>query len=369
MEHQPPNPEDRDREVPELEKLYLGEIDMTGVVQQEDSLRDVIGDAIGKADGETRGEIPEWGARTMARALANRLDDPVSGGLHHFAVTGRANKEAIARELITLYNSTTDKEIRDWINRLDTYVINLPEPEALTAQQKPGELQPRDRSPSEGLVEGTPLEKVGAFFDIAFEQADARGEAITAEEARAVASVLSASLLDPNSEMARFADTGDANPVQLHEECQLLKRHQWRTADVGSWIERFEQHLATRTDLGRQTTALPTAEGQSDNPQIEQGVREHGDAFRAYLTLPGVDPHQPDVLKNFQGVHIGTFTSIDQLVNDLTDLPAAMTAIRAAAEGWGLADYVFVDQKKLFAMACESWDIVVHRGTFYVFMK
>src|SRR5690349_8882847 len=100
MEHQPTNP-DRDPDTPESERLWPGEIDLTGVVEQEDSLRDVIGDAFYEAE-QSGGEVPEWGARTLARALADRLDNPQIGALHHFAVTGKSDKEAIGLELARL---------------------------------------------------------------------------------------------------------------------------------------------------------------------------------------------------------------------------------------------------------------------------
>ncbi|SMD14464.1 hypothetical protein [Kibdelosporangium aridum] len=359
MEHQPHRSPDDDPRGPEAERLHPAEIDLTGAIQQDDALQDVIDDAIVEAVA-VNGEVPDWGARAIARALANRLDDPISGPLHHFAATSHADKEAIARELAGMHSSISpdDTETRDWINRLGTYVIKLPD------QEEPPQEQTR-----EVPIDGTPLEKVSAYFRIAFARADARGEALPAEDAQNLATALSALLLDPDSEMARFADTGDANPVRLHQECQLLKRHGWRTADVGAWIERFEQHLASRTDLGRQPTAPPTTEDPKNSPQVEQGIREAGDAFRAYLTLPSVDPGQTDLSKRYRDVYIGSFTSMDELVDVLADIPTAMTAIRAAAEGWGLADYVSLDRQKLHAMARETWDVVEFHGKFYVFMK
>src|SRR5690348_7028434 len=117
MEQLPPNPDDQDPVGPEIERMPRGEIDMTGIIRQDDALVNVIEDAIFEAEAEG-GEVPEWGARTLARALANERDDPMSGALHHFAVTGRANKEAIARELVELHYRTTDEEIHDWIDWL-----------------------------------------------------------------------------------------------------------------------------------------------------------------------------------------------------------------------------------------------------------
>ncbi|HEX3786125.1 MAG TPA: hypothetical protein VHX38_41285 [Pseudonocardiaceae bacterium] len=85
----------------------------------------------------------------------------------------------------------------------------------------------------------------------AFARADRRGQPITGADARAVATVL-AIFLDPDSEMARFADTGDANPVLLSQECQTARRLTEHLPGASEWIIRFEQYLAARSDLGRQ---------------------------------------------------------------------------------------------------------------------
>jgi hypothetical protein len=99
-------------------------------------------------------------------------------------------------------------------------------------------------------IDGAPLEQVSAYLRIAFTEADARGEAIGSDDAQAVATLL-APLLDVDSEMARFARTGDANPVVLHDECQLLTAADMKTPDLDIWVRRLEQHLASRTDIGR----------------------------------------------------------------------------------------------------------------------
>lgn len=95
--HPPHNPEDREPNTPHLDDLEPGEIDLTGAIQQDRDLRDVISGAIAETE-VSGGIVPEWGARTVARALANLRDDPLAGTLHHFAVTGRLDKEAVLNE-------------------------------------------------------------------------------------------------------------------------------------------------------------------------------------------------------------------------------------------------------------------------------
>ena len=156
MEHLPPRSPDEEPHGPDHDRLDPGEIDLTGTVRQDDALADVIGDAIGEAESGN-GEVPDRGARSLARALANERDDPLNGALHHFAATGRADPEAIAQELADLYETTDDDQIKDWINRLGTYVIRLPD--APTEQAAPPDEIHKDQEPelgtsAEGFFEG-----------------------------------------------------------------------------------------------------------------------------------------------------------------------------------------------------------------------
>jgi len=250
MEHLPPRSPDEEPHGPEDERLWPGEIDLTGVVRQDDALADVIGDAIGEAEAGN-GEVPEWGARTLARALANERDDPMSGALHHFAVTGQADPEAIARELADLYQTTTDDEIREWVNWLGTYVIRLSNASA----EAPG--------PHETSQPGD----------------------------------------DP------------------------------------------------------------------DTPQIEQGLREHGDAFRAYLQLPDIDRDRDDLLTTFQEFYVGNYTSMDALLDELTEVRDWERALDKFAGRWGIDGLVALDRDKVEHVARLTWDIVEIGGRFHVFTK
>lgn len=352
MEHLPPRSPDEEPHGHEGERLWPGEIDLTGATRQDDALADVIGDAIGEAESGG-GEVPDWGARTLARALANERDDPLSGSLHHFAVTGRADREAIARELADLYQATTDEEIRTWINWLGTHVIRLPDEPARQAAAGDQNIEPAD-APSIGKSP----EGFKATMQRAFAEADARGEAITGPDARSLAMLLSL-FLDAGSEMARFADTGDANPVLLSQECQTVRRLTELVPGVDEWVRRFEQHIASRVDLGRRQDPPERTGGTPSNPQVEQGVRDHGPAFEAFLTLSDVDPNQDDLVRVFNGCYIGVYDSMDALVHDLTDgVISEEELARWAAEGVTLEDLIRA-----------SWDVVEHDGKFYVFSQ
>jgi hypothetical protein len=120
MEKEPFNEDDRDRSIPERERLDPGEIDLTGAVRQDGALRDVIGDALVEMQS-SGGTLPDWGARVIARVLANRQETQASA-LHHFAVTGKAELSSIAPELESLRGSD-NRETADLASLLGDYLV------------------------------------------------------------------------------------------------------------------------------------------------------------------------------------------------------------------------------------------------------
>ncbi|HEU5156154.1 MAG TPA: hypothetical protein VFU43_04100 [Streptosporangiaceae bacterium] len=362
MEHEPHNPEDREPDNSHPEDLEAGEIDLTGAVQQDEVLRDVIRDALAEAEA-AGGELSEWGARAIARTFANTLGVP--GALHQFAATGRiGNRDHLLEELAAV-NIGASEERHEWTNALGTYITNLPD-NASSAEQPAG---PRDQQPAPDVpIGGTALEQVSAYLRYAFAEADTRDGVITREDAQAIATLLGG-LLPPGSEMDRFAETGDAHPALIHDECETLKQRNLQTPDIDTWIERLERHLASRIDLGRQTAPAAIDEVLPDNPQIEQGLRDHGDAFRAYLQLPDTDPRQADVLTRFHEFYVGAYDSIEALFDAMTDIRACKLEVDAVAERWGLDGFFVIDQERLAAVARAMWDIVEVNGRLYAFSK
>ncbi|TNC23702.1 hypothetical protein [Amycolatopsis alkalitolerans] len=321
---------------------------MTGVIRQDDALVDVIGDAIGeaKADG---GEVPEWGARTLARALANERDDPMSGALHHFAITGRADREAIAKELAELYQRTTDEEIREWINWLGMYVINLPDTAGTSGDAT---------TPDDTLDEDALNDMVERLRSTCAE-ADAQGAPISTDDAKVIAGLL-AHLLPPGSEMSRFAATGAANPVVIAEECEFIRERTLGAPDISTWALSLAHYLAANASLGRQAGQPALDAGDLPNDLlIRYGITRHGDAFRAYLSLPAIDPARTDLIKSFLDFYVGTYDSMDDLTTDLVG------GTHSEAELLELAR----DDISFEELVRAGWDIVELDGKFYVFTK
>lgn len=126
---------------PEQERLEPGEIDLTGAARQDNDLRDVIGDAIVEAQAHN-GEVPEWGARVIARYLANRQHTP-SSALDQFARSGRADKQVIGYELHQIWNDpNADPQGKEWTNWLGTYLINAPDdPEKIIGTDRPDHIK------------------------------------------------------------------------------------------------------------------------------------------------------------------------------------------------------------------------------------
>lgn len=109
---------------PREECLEPGEIDLTGATRQDANLADVIGDAIYEAQQRDE-EVPDWGARAIARYLANHQGSFASA-LHQFAATGDADLQRAASELAELWTDRTlPVRARDWINWLGTYLVRL----------------------------------------------------------------------------------------------------------------------------------------------------------------------------------------------------------------------------------------------------
>lgn len=352
MEHESEAPDDNERLGPDRENLPPGEINLTGATEQEEDLADVIGDAIHEAEA-SGGEIPAWGARTIARALANRTSG-TDAALHHYAVTGRIDPDKIYRELAEVYaDPTGSPQTRSWVNWLGTYLVTQtpdtgPDPDTT------------DEAIDEAPIGGSALDKVTHYLRNACREADEHGRPISDEDARAIATLLTP-LAGPSSAMAIFAETGEVDPAALATECRRLGDRTWRTPKVAEWMPRLEAWLSANRSGQLASEAA--------SPRVEQGLAEHGDAFRAYLLLPDVDAGAQDLLVTFADFYIGSYPHMDALLDDLTEVRDWEAAIVELAARHGIDDLVSLDRAKVGLVARETWDIVEVGGRLYVFTK
>lgn len=226
--------------------------------------------------------------------------------------------------------------------------------------------EPTPREP-DAPFGGSALEKVSHYLQEAFRAADTRGEAISGDDARAIAALL-APLLGSDAELARFADTGEGDHHQLLLECLTLTGRPTVTPEIrDSWIPRFEQYLARNPRGPGPEPASTDTEPLTGLPA--EGISEHGDAFRAYLALDDVDPGRDDLLQTFSEFYIGAFASMDELLDDLTEIKAWEHAIAELAGQWGIDDLVSLDHSKVEHVARLTWDIVELNGHYFVFAK
>jgi hypothetical protein len=218
----------------------------------------------------------------------------------------------------------------------------------------------RDVHVDEAPIGGTALEKVAHYLRHGCGEADERGQPISDEDARAIATLL-APVAGPSSAMAIFAETGQVDVRALATECLRLGGRVWRTPEVAEWLPRLDAWLSANRSgqLASEVTS----------PQVELGLAEHGDAFRAYLLLPDVDAGAGDLLVTFAEFYIGTYPHMDALLDDLTEVRDWEAAISELAARHGIDDLVSLDRAKVALVARETWDIVEVSGRLYVFTK
>jgi hypothetical protein len=250
IERIPRRPHDEEPRGPEEEHMEPSIIDMTGVVEQDDALVDVIGDAIGEAEAGN-GIIPEWGARTIARALANETGEPHTGALHHYAVTGRIDRQKMLEELAAFTGDFQDEEARVWANWLTSYVYAHSEQPPADSTSAPTETNPEaamDFDEDDQIIfGGSAVAKVNHYLQAMFTEADIYQTVISRDDARIIATLLAA-ILGENSAMHRFAEDDDLHRSALLQECSYLVRRTASQPDLASWLPRLEQFLSAQPD-------------------------------------------------------------------------------------------------------------------------
>lgn len=83
-------------------------------------LANIIGDAFDEADA-SGGELTEWGARAIARSLADQYNEP-NPVLERFADTGESDLEAISREAMPIYNQPSCSA---WMKQQIDYLLTF----------------------------------------------------------------------------------------------------------------------------------------------------------------------------------------------------------------------------------------------------
>ena len=93
----------------------------------------------------------------------------------------------------------------------------------------------------------------------------------------------------------------------------------------------------------------------------------HGEAFRAYLTLPDINATDDTLLDNFQEHFEGVYDDIDDIMDNLSELRDWEAQLEAWALDRGLSGMVSIDREEVAAVTRTMWDIVEIGGRCYVF--
>lgn len=212
---------------------------------------------------------------------------------------------------------------------------------------------------------------LNAIIGEAFDEADASGGELTEWGARAIARSLAEQRDEPSPALKSFATTGEGDLEALSLEAMPIHNQ----PGCSTWVKQQVDYLLTfLLERARPpaTHAMLTAESAAPteampSPQAIEGINQHGDAFRAFLTLPDIKPDDPGVLDSFHECFVGRFASMDEILQSLTEID--MWQAEADALGDHLGIPVYLDHQFIAAHLRDTWDIVRFGSARYVFEK
>lgn len=347
-----PDSNNPDRPGPEQDYLQPGDIDFTGAVPQRDDMLDLIGDAFTEAKA-SGGELPDWGARAIARILADGLEP--GSALHQFAVTGRADPNAISAETIPIYNAPdTPAEVKRWIDYLGTYLIHQDDATV-------------ERVISVDITGQSGEEVAATAIREAVRLAKDTGDLIRRWTAHAIARQLADKLPFQNSALNRYANTGVIRRLQLAVETRWIASAADTSDEIREWISYLddfttEHRIATMGKPGGASEPEPGS-------QAAEGIRQFGDAFRAYLALEDIDSDREDLIDTFHEVYVGRFATMHDVIEGLTEITDWQAALDEVTARYGIDDLVSIDRPKVERIVRSTWSLKRIGGAIYVFDK
>lgn len=316
----------------------------------------------GIAEADASGtEISLLVAQAIASAITEQAPDK-SPALTAFAVTGDVNLAAMAVETRTLHDAPhTPDQTKIWIRRLGDHLASrLDDP----AYAPPFALEPGDIDFTGTVPQ--PTEMRDLIHD-GFLEVEAHGGEMPDWSARAIARLLADGSNDPASALHQFAVTGRGDPDAISAETIPLYIRPDTPAEVRQWIDYLGTYLLHQQDQMAPTgLAEPT---RLRTPQEIEGIRLHGNAFIAYLSLPDIDPDRKDLLQTFAEVYVGTYTSINHLIDELTEITDWQAALDKVSDQWGIEDLVTLNRAKIERLVRDRWDIVQINNQLFAFEK
>ncbi|RIJ67824.1 hypothetical protein D1871_22985 [Nakamurella silvestris] len=95
----------------------------------------------------------------------------------------------------------------------------------------------------------------------------------------------------------------------------------------------------------------------------------NGNAIRGYLLLPNVDCKSPSILKDFEDQYSGSFSSMAELVDQLSMKTRMDELVAQFASSHGLQGLVRVDLAAVRRLVLQTWDTAVVDGAFYAYLR
>ncbi len=236
-----------------------------------------------------------------------------------------------------------------------------------SAHRDPRSADPLDVDPTRM----SPAQQVRHYLHVSFQEADRLGRPIDHDVARAVATLLAATV-PPPSALRQYAASGHPDIESIRQECRQLVIRTTISAERLEWAQRLDQYLSTLGAAGIEADAEPAHQergGHHSARTVADGIAQHGDAFRAFLELSDTDRRSTRLLDDFVAAYVGTFETMDALIEGLTEIRYWQTALDEFADQHGLHGLVSIDRAAITRFATQVWDIVRINGRLYVFNK
>lgn len=111
------------------------------------------------------------------------------------------------------------------------------------------------------------------------------------------------------------------------------------------------------------------APDQPLSPLAERGIDTYGDAFRAFLSLPDIDPARDDLLDTFHECYVDTYTSRTDAIEHLIELDDWISKLSALADDLGVPGGVRLNEAALWQEVTSAFDVIADGTSFHIFTK
>lgn len=221
-------------------------------------------------------------------------------------------------------------------------------------------------------------EQLTEVINDAFVEAEATGGELPEWGARAVAQSLADRSDAPTPALHEFALTGKGNLETVSIEAMPIYNQPGCPPSIRKQIDYLLTFVLNRPEQGGAHSGAPADQAQETTADLDyaelpplaaEGIKEYGDAFRAFLRLPDIKPDDESLIDNYHEWFVGKFYGIDELLAALTEIESWEAQVNQLAERLGIIGFVTLDRDGIEAHVRDTWDVVEHNGALYVFDK